>query len=591
MKELKAVHKYFYKYRVRLILGILFITISNIFAVMPPVIIRNVLDQVYDNINIYHLMGDNKSEGLFSNYIIKLVMWNGIILLAMAFLRGLFMFFMRQTIIVMSRHIEYDQKNEIFYHYQRLNTAFFKSHSTGDLMNRMAEDVGRVRQYTGPVIMYGINLIVLIIMAVWGMVRVSPSLTLYVLLPLPILALTIFYVNKIIHKKSEIIQEQLSTLTTNAQESYSGIRVIKSFVQEENMYKRFEENSEIYRKNAISLAKTEAIYFPSMNIFIGLSMILTIFVGGYQAINDIITPGNIAEFILYITLLQFPFSSLGWTASMIQRAAASQKRLNEFLETEPTIVDAENASKNTLEGNIEFKNVSFTYPHTGITALKNINLKINAGERIAIIGKSGSGKSTLAHLLLRMYDVEKGKISFDDINIKNLELESFRKQISYVPQEVFLFSDTIKGNIAFGVENQTFTKIEEMANIAAVAKDITQLKEGYDTVVGERGVMLSGGQKQRVAIARALNKEAKLLIMDDSLSAVDNRTETEILQNLDQHLKGVTSIIITHRIFKNWTFDKIIILDKGQILEQGTHNELINKQGYYSKLYNYQLKN
>lgn len=570
--------------------GILFVSISNVFAVLPPVVVRNVLDKVYNNISDYHLREGSPAGEILRSDVMHLVMINGLLLLAFALLRGIFMFFMRQTIIVMSRHIEYDQKNEVFGHYQKLSTAFYKTHATGDLMSRISEDVSRVRMYTGPAIMYGINLIVLVIMSFYGMLRVSPSLTLYVVIPLPFLAWSIFYVNKIVNRKSEHIQAQLSELTSQAQESYSGIRVIKSFVQEQNAMKVFSRISETYRKSATNLSLTESIYFPAMNLFIGLSMLSTVLIGGWQAIEGNVTPGNIAEFVIYINLLMFPISAIGWTANMIQRAAVSQRRINEFLLTRPDIENAAGAKEIKLTGRIEFKNVSFTYPHTGIKALSNFSLLIEAGDRVAVIGKTGSGKSTLAHLLLRMYDVDSGEILVDGTPIKDINLQRLRDQISYVPQDVFLFSDTISNNIGLGQEQKDEDAIKAAAGMAVVDNDILQLAEGYATITGERGVMLSGGQKQRISIARALIKSPAVLIMDESLSAVDTRTENAIQHNLNEYLENRTAIVITHRIFKTWNFDKIVVLEDGRILEQGTHDELMKYEGSYAKSYLYQTR-
>jgi ATP-binding cassette subfamily B protein len=516
---------------------------------------------------------------------LQVVVIFGVTILVLALLRGFFMFLMRQTVIVMSRHIEYDQKNEVFGHYQILDASFYKTHSTGDLMSRIAEDVSRVRMFTGPAIMYFVNLVTLISLSVFFMIKRNPELTLYVLAPLPILAGTIYFVNTIIHKRSEALQATLGQLTTNAQQSYSGIRVIKSFVQEKANFDFFQKNSEQYRKQATDLAKVEALYFPSMTLLIGLSTLLTIMIGGIYYIRGTIGLDVIVEFIIYINMLTFPVSAIGWTASMIQRASASQKRLNEFLQTEPSIKNSPLSKKIKLSGDIKLENVDFTYSHTGVKAIKNFNLHIQAGEQIAVVGRTGSGKTTLAQLLMRMFDVNFGEISFDGTSVKDIDVEELRKQISYVPQDGFLFSDTIENNIAFGRKDRNLDKVKYSADLAVIGKDIENFPKGYDTEIGERGVMLSGGQKQRISIARALMKDAPILILDDCLSAVDAKTEKQIIGNLKQYLQGKTSIIITHRIFSLLNFDKIIVMEEGKIVEEGKHEDLLQKKGTYFSMY------
>ena len=604
MKQLKALNKYFWKYRVRLGVGILFILISNYFAVLAPQVTRFIIDHVQRNFENVPAVGNNKDYDLFvlwfinwiqlhyplQSDIFSIVIICGITILVVALLRGFFMFLMRQTIIVMSRHIEYDQKNEVYTHYQKLDTAFYKTHSTGDLMSRMAEDVSRGRMFTGPAIMYLVNLVALISLSVFFMVKRDAELTAYVLAPLPILAITIYYVNTIINKRSERIQALLASITSNAQESYSGIRVIKSFVQEKAMLGFFEKNSEEYKKNTIGLAKIESLYFPSMALLIGLSTLLTIMIGGLYYINtpERMSIGIITEFVIYINMLTFPVSAIGWTASMIQRAAASQKRLNEFLNTEPEINNNRESETVTVSGNIEFKNVDFTYPHTGIQAIRNFSLSIKKGERVALVGRTGSGKSTIAQLLLRMYNVSSGQILIENKDISRINIKSLRDQISYVPQDVFLFSETVANNISFGVKENAENIIVNAAEEASVFSEILNLEKGFETMVGERGITLSGGQKQRISIARALAKNSNLVIFDDCLSAVDAKTEKEIIGNLNKFLKDKTAIIITHRIFSLFDFDKILVLEDGQIIETGNHSELLSKNGLYAELYNRQ---
>ncbi len=599
MKHLSSVHKYFWKYRYRLSIGIVFVIASNYFAVLAPEITGYVVNMVQ-----LHLPGARpvQTKGSYNSIVNLFVGWVqtmsfsdlvlvcSLTILILALLRGFFMFMMRQTLIVMSRFIEYDMKNEVYKHYQKLDAGFFKIHRTGDLMNRISEDVSRVRMYTGPAIMYLVNLLSLITLCLVNMLRKDVYLSLIVLSPLPILAITIYFVNTIIHKKSEKVQSLLSDLTTNAQESYSGIRVIKSFVQEKAMLLFFRKNSEAYRRNYVSLSKVEAIYFPSMTLMVGLSTLLTIFIGGNMALQDPQKVGLIVEFVIYINMLTFPVTAIGSVASMIQRAAASQKRLNEFLHTEPEIKSPVASNEKTdLTGDIIFTNVSFTYKHTGIKALNKFSLTIRKGEKVLIIGRTGSGKSTIAQLLLRFYDPGEGNITIGGRDINTLPLKDLRNGITYVPQDVFLFSDSVAGNISFGLAGDPSTEqIIAAAKNASIHNEIESLPKGYDTMVGERGVTLSGGQKQRISIARALIKEPEIMVFDDCLSAVDAKTENHIINNLYTVLGDKTAILITHRIFSVFNFDQIIIIEDGEIVEQGTHEELLANKGYYAELYQLQ---
>ena len=598
MRELAALNQFFWKYRFRFFIGMLLVIATNYLAVLAPQITGYVVGLVQAK-----LPGGKPVAGASNDLIIRaiagiseanqlsfgwLITFCSITILILAILRGVFMFFMRQTIIVMSRHIEYDQKNQVYEHYQALDNEFYKTHSTGDLMSRITEDVSRVRMYTGPSLMYLINLISLIGFCLYNMFSKDIQLSLYVLSPLPILAITIYLVNSIINKKSEEIQGQLSDLTTNAQESYSGIRVIKSFMQEKAMLGFFKINSELYRKNAVSLAKVEAFYTPTMALMIGLSTLLTIYLGGLQAIKDPSQIGTIVEFVIYINMLTFPVSAIGWTASMIQRAAASQKRLNEFLSIEPTIQNKGTQKIEKIKGDIQFKNVDFIYPHSGIKALNNFNLDIQAGQKVLILGKTGSGKSSIAQILNRMYHVNAGQVLLDDRPIESIDFLSLRKRIGYVQQDVFLFSDSIQNNIQFGVVSSE-EAIKAAAKSAHILKEIEQLPAGFATMVGERGTTLSGGQKQRISIARAIIKKPDLFIFDDCLSAVDANTEKTILANLSHLMQDKTALFITHRIFFNFHFDLIIYIKDGHIAESGTHESLLVKQGLYAELYQTQL--
>ncbi|QNN40356.1 ABC transporter ATP-binding protein [Pedobacter roseus] len=588
MKHLSRLNKYFLKYKWWIIPGSIFVVISNIFGVVPAQVIGYAVDLITENIQIFNLFHGFDRQAIIYDIFSSNLLYFGLLVIALYLLRGLFLFFMRQTIILMSRHIEFDMKNDIYQHYQELSLGFYRRNNTGDLMNRATEDVNRVRMYVGPAIMYTINTFVLSVLIIWSMFDVNSKLAIYCLLPLPFLVVIIYYVNTLIFKKSGKIQERLSDLSSFVQERFSGIRIIKSYVREDYTRNMFEIQSNDYKKDSMSLVKVSALFYPTMLLLIGLSTILTIYIGGIQVMNGSITAGNIAEFIIYINQLTFPVTMLGWVTSLIQRAAASQKRINEFLDI-PSDIQSKETEERSLSGNIKFDKVSFTYPDTGIEALKEVSFEINSGEFVAIIGKTGSGKSTLANLIMRMYDVENGTIDVDGKNIRDLNLKDYRNQIGFVPQEVFLFSDTIKNNIAFGLDTVTDDEVHTAAKNASVYTNIIDFEEKFETMLGERGITLSGGQKQRVSIARALIKSPKILIFDDCLSAVDTKTEEEILQNLGKIMAGKTSILIAHRISTIKNADKILVLDNGKIIEQGTHNELLNLNGSYTELYNNQL--
>ena len=568
------------KYKWRLLLGVLFVGISNYFAVYSITYIRNSIDYLKEVLQ-------NSSDSKTANH--QLLIYVGLTI-GLAILSGFFLFLMRQTIIVMSRLIEYDLKNEIYSHYQNLSVSFYKRNNTGDLMNRISEDVGRVRMYIGPAIMYILNSIFLFFFTIFQMIRVDSKLTFFVLLPLPLLAISIYYVSSIINNKSTKVQEKLSDLMTRAQESFSGIRILKAHGRKNNFSDEFGKQSETYRKQALGLIKTEAFFQPLMILLIGLSTILTIYIGGLEVISHKISYGNVAEFIVFINRLTWPIASLGWVTSLIQRAAASQKRINEFLHTESEIQNPSD-EKFALTGDVEFKNISFTYPDSGIKALRNVSFKIKHNTSLAIIGHTGSGKTTIANLICRMYDPDAGEIIINDKNIKQINLTDLRTQIGFVPQEVYLFSDTIKNNIGFGIDDASLQTdlIEKMAKRADIHSNIIEFPKQFETMVGERGITLSGGQKQRISIARALIKMPLLLIFDDCLSAVDTQTEETILKNLEEMMVNKTSLIISHRISSVKNANHIIVLDNGSIVEEGNHASLMNKEGKYFELYKMQL--
>lgn len=550
--------------------------------------VRYALNLVSDNINIYKSFeGLSIQDNMYSIFAGSILIY-AVLILVMALLRGVFLFMVRQTIIVMSRLIEYDLKNEVYSHYQSLPLSFYRRNNTGDLMNRISEDVSKVRMYLGPSIMYGLNLITLFAILIPYMLSINVTLTIYALIPLPILSVSIYYVNNIINKRSEEIQISQSGLSTFAQEAFSGIRVLKSFTREKESVNKFTYESNEYKDKSLALTRVQALFFPLIMGLIGLSTILTVFAGSKEVINGSLTFGNIAEFIIYVNLLTWPVTSLGWISSIIQRAAASQKRLNEFLKTKNDIVSEKNVSK-SLQGDIEFRNVGFTYPDSGIEALKDVSFQVKSGESLAIIGTTGSGKSTIANLISRMYDTTSGSIYVDGANIKDYDLVSLRKQIGYVPQDVFLFSDTIYNNIGFGAVDANEESIINAAKEADVYKNIMDFPNGFNTRVGERGITLSGGQKQRVSIARAISRNPKILMLDDALSAVDTKTENTILNSMKKIMKGRTSIIISHRVSSAKLADKIIVLDEGKVIEKGTNESLMEQNGAFRELYEKQM--
>ncbi len=589
MHELSYLNKYFYKYKKPLILGLIWVIISNVFQILPAQMVRHSIDLVVDNIRIYRSFENTAAQGKFFDVFARGILVYALLILGMALLRGFFLYLVRQTLIVMSRLIEYDLKNEIFEHYETLPLSFYRRNNTGDLMNRISEDVGRVRMYLGPSIMYGITLITLFMMLIPHMFSISAKLTWYALIPLPILSISIFYVNNIIEHRSEMIQKSQSRLSTFVQEAFSGIRVLKSFTREQESVANFTHESNEYKRQSLKLTRVQALFFPLIMGLVGLSTVLTVYAGSVEVINGRLTFGNIAEFIIYVNLLTWPVTSLGWTSSLVQRAEASQKRINEFLRTKTDIVSEKNLQKELI-GKIEFKDVSFTYPDTGIKALKNISFKIEKGESLAIIGTTGSGKSTVSNLVARLYDATEGEIRIDDIPIKQYELISLRSQLGIVPQDVFLFSDTIFNNIAFGLKTPDEAKVIKAAKDADVYDNIMGFPQTFATRVGERGITLSGGQKQRVSIARAIAREPKILILDDALSAVDTKTENTILNSMKKIMQGRTSIIISHRVSSAKLANKIIVLHDGNMVEEGTHESLLAHNGVYKELYEKQMQ-
>lgn len=583
MGSLKSLNKYLWRYRGKLGLGVVFVVLSNLFAVVQPKMISQALDLVLLDIQSIQMAdGFETRAAIVSNLSLNLLTY-GLLVITFALLMGIFMYFTRQTIIVVSRLIEYDLRRDIYHHYSTLSQDFYRKSRVGDLMNRIMEDVSKVRMYLGPAVLYGINLTSLTILVVASMLEVSPQLSLYTLIPLPFLSVSIYYVSSLIHKKSTKIQQQLSMLTSLSQEIYSGIRVVKSFVKEDQMSGYFADNCEDYKEKSMELVKVNALFFPLMMLIVGLSTIAVVYFGGLQINNGSISAGTLVEFIIYVNMLTWPVTSMGWIASIVQQADASQQRIDEFFNQKPAI---QNGQITEIEFNheIEFRDVTFVYPDTGIRALHDASFTVHKGQKIAIIGKTGSGKTTIAEMLLRTFDPTSGQILIDGVDLKDLDLNVWRKMVGYVPQDNFLFSDTIENNIRFGRDESNESEIHAAASKSMIHKEISELPKGYQTRIGERGVSLSGGQKQRTSIARALIKNPKILILDDALSAVDANTEQEISNTLNKELAGKTLFNITHRLNPNNHYDKILVLHRGEIVARGDHETLYYSNKFYRHL-------
>ena len=576
MKHLFYLNKFFWKYRTLLAIGTVFIIIANLFALYPAEFVRKAFDAVILSMNTGN--SSNTSEILIKY---------GSLIVLFAILKGIFMYCMRQTIIVISRKIEYDLKNEIYQQYQALSISFYKKNKTGDLMNRISEDVSKVRMYLGPALMYAINIFILFLLVISKMLSISTTLTFFVLLPLPILAVSVYFVSSTMNKRSEKVQAQLSDITTVAQETFSGIKIIKSFSNEENALEVFMNSCKSYTKRQLELVKIEALFFPLIISMIGVSSVLTVYIGGLESFKGNISTGNIAEFIIYVNMLAWPVASIGWITSLVQRAAASQERINDFLLLTSDI-ENKTTEHTPIEGDIVFNEVNLSYTDTNIQALKNLSFRLKEGNTLGIFGKTGSGKSTIANLVCRLYDTSTGSISFGNTNIKNLNLNSLRTAIGYIPQDGYLFSGTIRENIAFSSDTIDNQKIIEAAKKADILDEINNFKEGLDTIIGERGVQLSGGQRQRLAIARTFYKNPSLYIFDDCLSAIDATKEQRILKQLKVESKAKSSIIISHRISTLKDADKIIVLENGEITESGSHSELLSQKGFYFEMHQIQ---
>ncbi|MCC5943335.1 MAG: ABC transporter ATP-binding protein [Bernardetiaceae bacterium] len=592
MKELSKLNPYIYRYKWHLLGGTLFVLLSSLFAIIPAQIVRYAFDLLGETIEVYRLHADFEAQGELYERFATTVLLYGSIIIGLALLRGVVLFFQRQTIIVMSRHIEYDLKNDIYLHYQSLPLSFYRKNNTGDLMARISEDVSHVRMYLGPAIMYSINTIGTFVLVIAYMLTINVKLTFFALLPLPVLSVSIYYVNNIINQRSTALQKSLSSLTTFVQESFSGIRVVKAFTREKDLSSKFLFEANTYKGRALDLVKVEALFFPLIVALIGLSTVLTVYVGGLEIMAGRITAGNIAEFIIYVNMLTWPVTSVGWVTSIIQRAAASQARINEFLDTPNHIVSVENQPATDIQGRIYFNDVSFVYPESGIEALQNISFEISPGETLAILGTTGSGKSTIANLISRMYEPTKGVIHIDEKPIEVYNVQSLRAQIAYVPQDVFLFSDSLRENVTFGMSEGSVSEAQVIQAVsdADLYQNILDFPRGLDTELGERGITLSGGQKQRLSIARAIVRNPKILVLDDCLSAVDTKTENKILNNMQRIMKGRTAIIISHRVSSAQLADKIIVLDDGKIVEEGKHEQLLQSNGIYKELYEKQLE-